>query len=123
MEPVRRAQEPSPEAVEFVRFCYRRRRTGWPEIYDEMCAVAGRGLYHGWTHEDLAGHGIAFSLFELPALAALVRRVIAEDDAGRRSGPVTAGSARAASEATSLDRSAEGPTESIPTLVPATALA
>ncbi|MER3417986.1 MAG: hypothetical protein C4343_02495, partial [Chloroflexota bacterium] len=28
------------EAAEFVRFCYRRRPVGWPELYDEMCAVA-----------------------------------------------------------------------------------
>ncbi len=91
MESARQVQEePRPEAVEFVRFCYRRRRTGWPEIYDEMCAVAGRGLYRGWTHADLAEHGIAFSLFGMSALAALVRRVIAEDEALRRSGPQVA---------------------------------
>ena len=28
------------DAVEFIRFCYARRRVGWPELYDEMCAVA-----------------------------------------------------------------------------------
>ena len=91
MEPVRRPQEePSPEAVEFVRFCYRRRRIGWPEIYDEMCAVAGRGLFNGWTHTECAEHGIGFSLFEMPALAALVRRVIADDDSRRHAGLVPA---------------------------------
>ncbi len=84
MEPVRRAhEEASSEAVEFVRFCYRRRRAGWPELYDEMCAVAGRGLYHGWTHEDLAERGIGFSLCQMPALAAIVRRV-AEEECRRR---------------------------------------
>ena len=31
---------PDPDAVEFIRFCYGRRRVGWPELYDEMCAVA-----------------------------------------------------------------------------------
>lgn len=87
MEFVRRAdQEPSPEAVDFIRFCYRRRRVGWPEIYDEMCAVAGRGLYRGWTHAELSDHGIRFSLFDLPGLAALVRRVIADEDGSRRVG-------------------------------------
>jgi hypothetical protein len=84
MEPLRRTHEqPSPEAVEFVRFCYRRRRIGWPEIYDEMCAVAGRGLYHGWTHADLDEHGIGFSLCEMPALATLARHVIAEEESRR----------------------------------------
>lgn len=87
MEPVRRAQdECAPEAVEFVRFCYHRRHTGWPELYDEMCAVAGRGLYHGWTREDLAERGIGFSLFGMPALAALVRRVVEEEEPRRKTG-------------------------------------
>ena len=58
---------PDPEAVEFVRFCYRRRRVGWPELYDEMCAVAGRGLFRGYDADDLAGLGIGFSLFDMPA--------------------------------------------------------
>jgi hypothetical protein len=95
MDPVRRAPEdPASEAVEFVRFCYRRRRTGWPELYDEMCAVAGRGLYRGWTHEELAEHGIGFTLSQMPALAVLVRRVVEEeghargiDSADRRARP------------------------------------
>ena len=42
--------------IDFVRFCYRRRRVGWPELYDEMCAVAGRGLFRGYWADDLAGH-------------------------------------------------------------------
>ena len=29
---------------------------GWPELYDEMCAVAGRGLYRGYSAEDLSRH-------------------------------------------------------------------
>jgi hypothetical protein len=70
---------PSPEAIEFVRFCYRRRRVGWPELYDEMCAVAGRGLFRGWGSDELSAQGIGFSLFELPALAAIVGQVVAED--------------------------------------------
>ncbi len=70
---------PSSEAVEFVRFCYRRRRIGWPELYDEMCAVAGRGLYRGWGPDELGAEGIGFSLFEMQTLAALVSRVIAEE--------------------------------------------
>jgi hypothetical protein len=26
------------EALDFVRFCYRRRHVAWPDLYDEMCA-------------------------------------------------------------------------------------
>jgi hypothetical protein len=66
-------------ASDFVRFCHRRRRTGWPELYDEMCAVARRGLYHGWGFVELAEHGVAFGLAEMPRLAALVAEVIRLD--------------------------------------------
>ena len=72
------------EAIEFVRFCHRRRHVGWPELYDEMCAVAGRGLYRGYGPEELSSLGIGFGLFEMPALAELVARVVAEDAERRR---------------------------------------
>ena len=72
------------EAIEFVRFCHRRRRVGWPELYDEMCAVAGRGLYRGYGAEELATIGIGLGLFQMPALAELVGRVVAEDVERRR---------------------------------------
>jgi hypothetical protein len=75
---------PHPDAVEFVRFCYHRRRVGWPELYDEMCAVAGRGLFRGFNSDDLGGIGVGFSLFDMPALANLACRVVAEESAPRR---------------------------------------
>ena len=75
---------PDPDAVEFIRFCYRRRRVGWPELYDEMCAVAARGLFRGLVTDDLAAHGIGFSLFDMPALAALSTRIVVEEQAARR---------------------------------------
>ncbi len=65
----------SDAALDFVRFCHRRRRVGWPELYDEMCHVASRGLYHGWGFGELAEHNIAFGLAEMPRLAALVAQV------------------------------------------------
>lgn len=75
---------PHPDAVEFVRFCYHRRRVGWPELYDEMCAVAGRGLFRGYSADDLGGIGVGFSLFDMPALASLSCRIVAEEAALRR---------------------------------------
>lgn len=75
---------PHPDAVEFVRFCYHRRGVGWPELYDEMCAVAGRGLFRGLSADDLGGIGVGFSLFHMPALASLTCRVVAEEAALRR---------------------------------------
>jgi hypothetical protein len=72
------------EAIDFVRFCYRRRHVGWPELYDEMCAVAGRGLYHGFAADDLGRIGIGFALDQMPALATIVHQVVAEDRERRR---------------------------------------
>lgn len=78
----------SPEALEFIRFCYRRRRLGWPELYDEMCHVASRRLFRGWGAGELAERGIGFSLFETPRLAALVE-VVVRDERGPSAGSTT----------------------------------
>jgi hypothetical protein len=67
------------ECLEFVRFCYRRRNAGWPVLYDEMCAVAARGAFRGLGYADLAELGITFCLTDLPRLAALTERVLAEE--------------------------------------------
>jgi hypothetical protein len=73
------AEDADIEVVEFVRFCYRRRSVAWPELYDEMCAVARRGDYRGMTYEQLERLGIGFALSALPRLAAMANRVIAEE--------------------------------------------
>ncbi len=95
MESRIRDRQASADAVEFVRFCYRRRRVGWPELYDEMCGVAARREFHGWDHADLASRGLTFSLFEMPRLAGWVRAVVdgAPDDHASedRRGVVAAG--------------------------------
>ena len=70
---------PADEAVEFVRFCYRRRQVDWPQLYDEMCAVASRGAFRGLCYDDLTSFGISFALTELPRLAAIAQRVAAEE--------------------------------------------
>ena len=75
------------EVVDFIRHCYRRRGIGWPELYDEMCAVAARGAYRGMDYESLANLGIGFSLRELPRLAAIAQAVVAEE---RRARPMPA---------------------------------
>jgi hypothetical protein len=67
------------EALAFVRFCYRRRAVAWPELYDEMCAVAARGDYRGMGYEQLEGLGIRLVLAALPRLAAIAARVMAEE--------------------------------------------
>jgi hypothetical protein len=75
------APAPSADAIEFVKFCYERRKVGWPELYDEMCAVASRGLFRGWGPDDLASHGIGFTLHQMPALAVIVTEIVTEDRA------------------------------------------
>jgi hypothetical protein len=69
------------DAIEFIRFCYGRRRVGWPELYDEMCAVATRGLFRGWGPDDLETHGIRFGLLDMAALSTTVAEIVAEDRA------------------------------------------
>lgn len=69
----------SPDAIAFIRFCYGRRPVPWPELYDEMSAVAARGLFRGWSYPELAEHGIGFALCDLPRLAALVSTVTRAD--------------------------------------------
>jgi hypothetical protein len=69
------------DALEFVRFCYRRRHAAWPELYDEMCAVAARGAFRGLGYAELADHGISFCLGELHNLLTLTERVLREEQA------------------------------------------
>jgi len=79
--------EPSPapaaastdDALEFVRFCYRRRKVGWPALYDEMSVVAARGLFRGLGYTELGERGISFCLGDLPRLVALTERVVREE--------------------------------------------
>ncbi len=90
----------SAEAVEFVRYCYARRQVGWPELYDEMCAVAGRGLFRGWGPDELAEHGLGFGLSEMARLAQVANEIIAEErarakPAGAARGPRTRAAATA----------------------------
>jgi hypothetical protein len=107
-----RERPASDDAVEFVRFCYSRRHVGWPELYDEMCAVAGRGLFRGWGSDELSAEGIGFTLFEMPALALLVHRVVAEEHE-RRSRLAPAAIVRMA-PAAAVPVTAEGDGEAIP---------
>jgi hypothetical protein len=84
MDPAMRPERaPTAEAEDFVRFCYHRRRVGWPDLYDEMCRVAHRGHYKGMGLRDLADIGIGFSLFETSRLASIVGAVVAEEQAMR----------------------------------------
>jgi hypothetical protein len=71
------ADVPSPDVAAFIRFCHHRRGASWPELYDEMCGVAARREFNSWDHAELAARGLAFSLQEMPRLAAWCRVVLA----------------------------------------------
>jgi len=84
MDPRSATAAPStPDANDFVRFCYRRRSVGWPELYDEMWLVASRRLFRGLGPGELADLGIGFSLFDMPTLADMAATVIADEQATR----------------------------------------
>ena len=71
-------EQPPSDVVAFIRFCHRRCGASWPELYDEMCAVAARREFNGWDHAQLAARGLTLSLFEMPRLAAWSRAVLAD---------------------------------------------
>jgi hypothetical protein len=105
---------PSADAASFVRFCYHRRRAGWPVLYDEMCAVASRRLYNGRGFNELADHGIGFSLFETPTLALLAREIAREESERRSRGLVRVsglGNVTAAGGGMAQDGNAADPAE------------
>jgi len=52
----------NPKVAGFILFCVQRRGKKWPALYDEMCRVAGRGLYQGLHHRQLRDLGLSFSL-------------------------------------------------------------
>jgi len=82
--PIAEPEPADPRALEFIRFCYLRRRVSWPDLYDEMCGVAARGLFRGMLYDDLAEVGISFTLGGMQSLAQLTQRVVIEERARAR---------------------------------------
>jgi hypothetical protein len=68
---------PTPDIVAFIRYCHGRRGASWPELYDEMCAVAARREFNGWDQAQLAARGVSFTLPDMPRLAGWARAVLA----------------------------------------------
>ena len=69
----------SQDVIDFIRYCYQRRRIGWPELYDEMCGVAARGEFRGMDYDCLANLGVRFSLGDMQRLAALAHQVVTDE--------------------------------------------
>ena len=51
-----------PQVKGFILFCVQRHGKEWPALYDEMCRVAGRGLYQGLSYRELNELGLSLSL-------------------------------------------------------------
>jgi hypothetical protein len=51
----------NPQVIGFILYCTRQKNE-WPDLYDEMCRVAGQGLYQGLHHKDLRNLGFSLSL-------------------------------------------------------------
>ena len=81
------SDQPPSEVADFIRFCHHRRPSGWPEIYDEMCAVAARREFKGWSHDDFASRGLTFALPEMLRLSSWVRAVLASQAASFEGSP------------------------------------
>ncbi len=82
------SQTVPPEVIDFIRYCYQRRRIGWPELYDEMCGVAARGEFRGMDYDRLAALGVGFSLCDMARLAAVAQRVVIDERRRRVAIPV-----------------------------------
>ena len=64
-----------PKVAGFILFCVQRRGKEWPTLYDEMCRVAGRGLYEGLHHRQLRELGLSFSLNHIEETISIVEAV------------------------------------------------
>lgn len=64
----------NPQVMGFILYCTRQEKQ-WPDLYDEMCRVAGQGLYQGLHHRDLRRLGFSLSLNQLENTIQLIEAV------------------------------------------------
>lgn len=69
-------QTPDSLAREFILFCVSRCGRQWPDLYDEMCWVAGRRLFHGMSYEELNKAGLSLSLNDIEGTIKIVDAII-----------------------------------------------
>jgi len=62
-------------AIDFIAFCFTRRAVGWPQLYDEMCYVAGNRIFRGLGYEELREAGLDFTLGGLGRTSRLANEV------------------------------------------------
>ena len=72
-------EDASPIELDFVLFCTRRCGLKWPDLYDEMCWVAGQHLYKGMGYSELAQQGISFALEGIERIACIAESLPSDD--------------------------------------------
>ncbi len=68
------SMELDPKVIGFILYCTRQKKE-WPDLYDEMCRVAGQGLYQGLHYRDLRKMGLSFSLSGLGTTIQMIESV------------------------------------------------
>ncbi len=71
-------QIPKPLVCDFIHFCISRGGSQWPELYDEMCRVAGCRLFNGMGYGDLNRLGLSFALDDIEETLQMVDYVVAQ---------------------------------------------
>jgi hypothetical protein len=69
-------QTVDPIVRDFILFCLERQGKGWPDLYDEMCRVAGQRLFRGLGYNELKKLGLSFSLSSIDDTIRLVDAVV-----------------------------------------------
>ena len=65
---------------DFILFCAQRNNKEWPDLYDEMCHVAGRHLFRGMGYAELSKAGLSFGLSNIEETIRLVDSVVARNE-------------------------------------------
>ncbi|MBM4462432.1 MAG: hypothetical protein FJ012_03715 [Chloroflexi bacterium] len=66
--------EVHPQAAGFILYCTSHQKR-WPALYDEMCRVAGQGIYQGLRHKDLRKLGVSLALNHIEETIQLIETV------------------------------------------------
>ena len=70
-----------PQVQGFILYCIQHRGKEWPGLYDEMCRVAGRGLYQQLGYTELGKLGLSFGLNRMDETFRMVQAVTASEEA------------------------------------------
>ena len=69
-----KTMEVDPQVAGFILYCVGPGKE-WPALYDEMCRVAGRGLYQGLRHKELRARGLYLGLNRLEETVRMIEAV------------------------------------------------